>query len=78
MSDEKIPRGVKVGLGYLLAAILAALILMSVVALLGKLQKTETDCWSVQLKDGRTFKVNSCDGTAIELDKKSMEPPKQK
>jgi hypothetical protein len=74
VSDKKIPKGVKTALNYLIGAIFALFIFMGVVTLFGKLKKTEVDCWSVQFKDERAFKVNSCNGSTIELDKKSMEP----
>ena len=78
MGDKKIPEGVKIGLGYTIVAIIVTSIFIGIVALLGKTHKTEVDCWSVQFKDDRAFKANSCNGTVIELDKKSMEPIKEK
>jgi hypothetical protein len=77
MSEEKIPKGVKAFLGYLIVVIIVVLILASVATLPGKLKRTEVDCWGVQFKEDRAFKVNSCNGVAIELDKKSMKPIKE-
>jgi hypothetical protein len=33
-------------------------------------------CWDLQFKDDRAFKVNTCNGTVVELDKKTLEPKK--
>jgi hypothetical protein len=38
----------------------------------------ESRCWELQFKNDRVFRFNVCDGTAIELDKATMEPKKAK
>lgn len=34
----------------------------------------KSGCWELQFKDDRAFKVNTCNGKVVELDKKTLEP----
>ena len=46
-------------------------------SIVGKLPEAfGSKCWELQFKDDRAFKVNTCNGTVIELDKKTLQPLK--
>ena len=45
-------------------------------SLIGKLPTMleSNKCWELQYKDDRVFRFNACNGTVVELDRKSMQP----
>ena len=94
MSEEKNPEvaksGFSLGLGSLFASLpkeirwaigglLVYFLYIGGIMALGKLPSMlESKCWELQFKNDRVFRFNACNGTAIELDKNTMEPKKAK
>jgi hypothetical protein len=67
-----LPKGTRWAIGGVLFYFLFTGGVMAIVRL------SESKCWELQFKNDRVFRFNVCDGTAIELDKTTMEPKKVK